>query len=274
MKDSYTENLLAALQQLPTSQLDAMLQTELEKELPDAQTVRLILKVLREREADFPVVHTPQIDAAWKRYQKKTRSAGTDFRTPLIKTAAIAILFTLFLFALPQKASADNFFDRIAAWTENVFSLFSPDRQDNAQREYVFRTDHPGLQELYNTVTAQGVTVPVVPMWLDTAYVLGDCDVCTSPVTTKVQAVFFREQAETLFELNVYSGDIPREFQKADQQAEKCESNGIDHYIFENNGLWTIVWARDNLECTITIDCSKDDVYHIIDSIYTMEESY
>lgn len=272
MKDSYTENLSAVLQQLPTPQLDAMLQAELEKELPDAQTVRLIMKVLKEREADFPVVRTPQIDAAWKRYQKKTRSAGTDFRTPLIKTAAIAILFTLFLFALPQKASADNFFDRIAAWTENVFALFSPDRQDNAQREYVFRTDHPGLQELYNTVTAQGVTVPVVPMWLDTNYELDRCKVTATPVTTKILTIFHHEEVEAIFEVNIYSGDTPREFHKAELQAEKYERNGIDHYIFKNTGTWAIVWTRDNLECTITIDCSEDDVYHIIDSIYTMEE--
>ena len=144
-----------------------MLRSELEKELPDEHAVRLILKVLRDRESDYPVVLNEQIDNAWKEYEKKTQPAASSFKKSLVKAAAILVLCGMFLFVLPQEATAVSFFDRIAAWTESIFQLFSRSDLDNAQKEYIFQTEHPGLQELYNAVTELGVTTPVVHMWLD-----------------------------------------------------------------------------------------------------------
>ena len=40
----------------------------------------------------------------------------------------------------------------------------------NEQPEYVFETDHPGLQQIYDAVVEMGVTEPVVPMWVPEGY--------------------------------------------------------------------------------------------------------
>lgn len=272
MKEQYNVSLQESLEQLPTSQLDAMLQAELEKRIPDEHAVRLMLKVLREREADFPVVSNPQIDDAWKRFQENTARKSNGDQRSLIKAAVLLILCSLMLFALPQDAQAENFFDRIASWTENVFALFSTWSQDGIPKEYEFHTNHPGLQELYGTVVELEVSAPVVPMWLDDGYVLVYWNKMITPTCTKVIANFLNGEMEAVFELNIYTDNIPREFYKNKENVKTYESNDIVHYYFRNNELWTVVWTRDNLECFIFIECQEDVLYKIIDSIYTMEE--
>ena len=245
-----------------------MLKAELEKELPDDDTVRTILKVLREREAGYPVQTNDQIRKAWKKYEKQTAQAGRDFKTPLLKVASILILCSLLLLALPHEAAADSFFQRITAWTDSVFQLFS---HKEPVREYVFQTDNSGLQELYDTITELGVTVPAVPMWLDEPYELEYCNKYVTPTNAKVIARFLYNSKEAILEFNIYSDNIPREYHKSNSEAAEYESNGIIHYIFQNNGLWSAVWTRDNIECSIFIECQEDRLYQIIDSIYTLE---
>lgn len=260
------------LERLPTPELDGMLRQELEKEQPDKDTVRQILEVLHLREADFPVQDSPEIRAAWREYERKTGPKGFAFGGALPKVAAVVILCGLMLFAMPRQARAENFFERIAAWSENVFELLDRWNRGGEPKEYVFRTDHPGLQELYDTVAGLGVTSLVVPMWLDGRYELAYYKTSSSPTTTKVLAIFSDGEKEIVFELNIYSDSIPREFHKNEADAMQFERDGVVHYIFENNGLWTAVWTRENLECFITADCPQDDLYRMIDSIYTMEE--
>lgn len=268
MTQRNNESLRETLEQLPTPQLDTMLKAELEKELPDNDTVRLILKVLRVREADYPVQTNDQIRKAWKKYEKQTAQAGRDFKTPLLKVASILILCSLLLLALPHEASADSFFQRIAAWTDNFFQLFC---REEPGKEYVFQTDNPGLQELHDTVTGLGVTVPAVPMWLDKPYELEYCKKIITPTTAKVTARFLYGEKEAIIEFNIYSDNIAREYHKSNPEAQEYESNGVIHYIFQNNRLLTAVWARANIECSIVIECQEDALYKILDSIYTME---
>lgn len=272
MKEFNNTSLRETLEQLPTLELDAMLRAELEKEPPDEHAVRLILKVLREREADYPVETNEQIDKAWREYEKKTAPDHPNFRTPLLKAAAILLICGLLLFTLPQEASAGSFFDRITAWTESIFELFSPSDSGKVQKEYVFRTEHPGLQELYDTVTELGVTVPVVPMWLDEGYELADCKVINTPVATRVTATFLHRNDAAMLEINVFSQNAPAEYHKNEPDAKKYESNSVIHNVFRNEELWTVVWTKENIECFLTIDCQEDVLYQILDSIYTMEE--
>ena len=261
-----------ALAQLPTPELDEMLHAEVEKELPDAQLVRRILQILWEREADFPVEMNEKIEKAWDRYQKKTDPRRKFLSSPAIKAAAVVLIAGLLALTLPQSAVAERFFERLSAWTESIFDLFSTGEQSARSLEYEYRTDHPGLQALHDAVAELGVTVPVVPMWLEEAYVLDFCRTTVSPTTAKILSSFSNGDKEAVFEINIYYDNIPREFYKEKLDAIPYESNSTVHYMFLNENLWTVVWTRDNLECSIVIECQEDVLYRILDSIYTMEE--
>ncbi len=259
---------VSALQQLSTPQLDAMLHAELNKQQPDDHAVRLILRVLRAREADFPVETNAKTRKAWETYTKKT--AAHSFPRPSVsKIAAVVALCMMMLFLLPREAKAGSVFDRLVSWTESFFQLFE---RSEPPQEYVFRTAHPGLQKLYDTVAAQGVTIPVVPMWLDEAYVLESCKVTETPATSKIIANFSNGERELIFELQIYTDAVPREFHKNNPDAVPYEHNGVIHHVFQNNSLWSVVWENDNITCFVTIDCPESDVYRMIDSIYITEE--
>ena len=72
MKVHNVTGLRESLEQLQTEELQEILQAELEREAPDPDSVRLLLRVLEEREIDS--TSAEQRDAAWQKYQKKVES--------------------------------------------------------------------------------------------------------------------------------------------------------------------------------------------------------
>lgn len=272
MKEFNMTDLRKELEQLPTQQLDAMLREELNKELPDEYAVRLILKVLREREADYPVDSNEQISKALEKYQEKSTPKKLRLGPTLLRVATVLVVIGALVVMQPKEAYAKNFFDRIAAWTDSIFELFSLSDSNRPKTEYEFHTDHPGLQEVYDTVTELGVTVPVVPMWLDKNYELIECEVTGTPVETFLFATFSNGEKEVVYEIDIYAKNVQREYHKNEPDAEEYENDGITHNIIQNNDLWVAVWAIDNIECSIFIDCQEDTLYEILDSIYTTEE--
>ena len=272
MKEFNMTSLHESLEQLSTPQLDAMLRAELEKEPPDEHAVRLILKVLREREKDYPVESNEQIDNALKTFQEDTESVKPRGGNTFLRVASVVIVMGILLFTRPQEASARSFFDRVAAWTDSIFELFSPSDSDRQKVEYVFKTDHPGLQEVYDTVTELGVTVPVVPMWLPDKYELVDCEIINSPFATCLTACFYDGERELVYEVNVFSQNVTSEFHKDTSAAQKYERNGVTHNVLKNEVLWVAVWSKGNIECSIIVDCQEDALYRILNSIYTPEE--
>lgn len=272
MKENKSPTLLESLAQLATPQLDAMLRAELEKELPDEDAVRLILKVLREREKDYPVESNEQMDKAWAEYTRKTKLPKPKSGSAVLKAASVILVIGLLLFVLPQQANAKNFFERITAWTDSIFALFSPEKPGSQGREYVFKTDHPGLQELYDTVTELGVTAPVVPMWLDESYELRDCEVLRTSAAVKVTAVFYDGNKEAVMEVTIYSQSVVTELPKSVEDAVKYEVNGVTHNIMKNEGLWAVVWTIDNIECALALEGQEATIDKILNSIYSLEE--
>lgn len=272
MKEVNRITLRESMAQLPTGQLDAMLRAELEKDVPDENAVRLILGVLREREKNIPVESTAQLEKTWMEYERKTAVPKTRAGNGILKAASVLIVIGMLLFALPQEANAKSFFNRIAEWTDSIFALFSPDEPRTQSREYVFRTDHPGLQELYDTVTELGVNVPVVPMWLDESYELKECKVLRTSAAVQVSALFYDGSKETVMEIIIYSRNTVTELPKNEKNAAKYEVNGVTHNILENEGIWAAVWTIDNIECALSLEGQEETLEKVLNSIYSLEE--
>lgn len=267
------------LETLPTEQLDAMLDKELHSEVMDDHAVRMILSILREREKDFPVVITPEIETAWRKYQKDTAKLNGSpaqrgkLRVWFLQTvSAAAVILAVLLAIVPQRAQAESIWERLVNWSDSIFEFIHPGAEQAAPEKYVFRTDNPGLQQVYDAVVELGITEPVVPMWLPEGYELLEYEAKSVPSKKYVYARFSDGSSKIIFKVNAYNIDVPNPYQKDETQVTSLEKNGMTYNIMQNKQMWVVIGTKDNLECSFEIDCQEDTLYRILESIYTMED--
>lgn len=263
------------LEQLSTEDLDRMLHAELHKEDADPEEVRSILAVLKTREEEAPIEPDAAAQQAWDKYRVRTKVRSTGFFKRggwLLRVAVAGIVLSVLLVGVSTQAEADVFWNRIARWTDSViefFTLGSGGQQD----EYVFQTEHPGLQQVYDTVTGLAVTQPVVPMWLPEGYETFSCQVINSKNKTTVAAFFQSKENVITVNVAIYAPNVSNQYQKDETDVKIVDLGDISHYIVKNNGAWVVVWAKDNIECSLLVDCREDELYKILRSIYDKEES-
>ena len=262
------------LKELPTHELDALLQKELHKETVDDELVRLILNVLEERERDYPVEVDAEIEAAAERFAQSldNHKVGTTKKRThwIIKVASILLVVGVLLFTIPQAANAETFWEMLVRWTDSVFEFFTPGDSDDKQPEYAFKTDNPGLQDLYDTVVNLGITDPVVPMWVPEGYAIKELSVFEEPSEVTIVLIMKYGERELQLSVCMQKTSSPLNHMKDSQNVEIFEKNGIEHYIFSNNDQLNATWSIRNVECTVVIDC-QEDIYRILNSIYTTE---
>ena len=178
----------AELEKLPTWQLEQMLQDE----NTDPETIRHILAVLQEREKDIPITFTDSEKLALERYKQREKAAARESAKKygwLLRVACVVAVLSVLTVGMVRNVEADTFWERLVRWSDSVIEFFSPEYADGGQQKYEFRTAHPGLQQVYDTVTGLGVTEPVVPMWLPEGYELTLCESLKSDNKMTVFAV-------------------------------------------------------------------------------------
>ena len=276
MKIENKAALRETLERMETGQLDAMLLEELRKEAPDARLIRQITAVLKERDGDSVPEIDDHIRQAWEQYRRKVTPLGRKRKfvsSTLVKAASVILVLLMLTVLLPQKAEATNFFRRFIAWTEDVFSFINPSEDDSHREEYVFRTNNPGLQQVHDTVTGLGITAPVVPMWLPEGYALVKCEVAENPTKKYLTANFSNGNSVAVYQLYLYADNITSNYYKDGEVLSETEKHGITHTILRNDDLLVAAWAKDNIECSIFIDCPEETLIRILESIYTMEDN-
>ena len=259
--------------EMSTAQLDEKLRQELQKEEPEAEVVLGILGVLEEREADVPVVITREVSDAWEKYREQTAPPKKTARKRLwLAGVAAAAVICLMILAIPQRVGAESIFDVFFRWTESIFEFFSPG-EDKPSNAYTFETDHPGLQQLYEEVTALGVTKPIVPMWVPEGYILTEMKPIRMPGVNKVRAVLQKGDSTITLSYRVSADILPSQYEKEDPVVETYECAEVQHFIMENDENISVAWTVDGAECSISTDLEKEEVYKIIKSIYKGELS-
>lgn len=266
--------LRESLEQLETAELDAMLQAELEKNAPDPDSVRLIMSVLEGREAAAPVPITDSEEAAWQQYQKRMaglRKKPAPVRRWMAGAASVVLVVGMLFAVMPQQAEAETFWEMLQRWTATMLSYIDRD-ETLAEVDYVFETDNPGLQQVYDAVVELGVTDPVVPMWLPEGYELIKLESKNTPMLQGLWACFSMGENQLIYKLDVFAGEPAHEFYRDDTHFESYEKNGTLYNITRNIDNWVVVYTKDNIEITITVDCQEDTLRRILGSIYVMED--
>lgn len=257
--------------QMSTSQLDDILQAELQKECPDENTVLPILRILEAREYGEPAVLTESARAAWAKFEKTTaerKQRGTALKWITSTAATIAIICAVLL-AIPLDAEAGTLFERLVYLTDRVLQFFDPDGDPgDLQREYIFETDNPGLQQLHDKMVELGVTEPVVPMWLPEGYDVEGIESVPMPGYTKVYAKFLNGAKTIVVQYILSSTEGVVQYEVKNKQVSVYELFGTYHTIIENEKDLSAVWEKAGVECLIVADLGGDEMHTILKSIY------
>lgn len=261
--------------QIPTEELDQILQAELEKDHPSQEVVLPILQELEEREKDCPTEQTPEnLVLLEKLKEHNTSSKQSKNRRPwLAGIAALAAVVCIVVMAIPRTVGAESILDVLFRWTGSIFEFVDPyDEESKPQIVEGFVTDNPGLQQLYDKVSELGVTDPVVPTWLPEGFISSEMRVAPMPGGTKVHIQFDNGDTGILITYRIAT-EITASLEKKELGIEIFEFSEVSHFILDNEGALSVTWAVDGVECVINTKIPKQDIYTIIKSIYRSELS-
>lgn len=262
---------------LTSQHLDELLRTELEKDDKDSEKILQILRILEEREAIDPA-NNVEVASLWKAYQENLQkdalllnTARKDRKTRrwIGRVAAVAAIVCILIAAAPKAMGAENIFEVLGRWTKTIFEFFDPSNATEPPEEYVFKTDHPGLQQIYDAVAEQGVTIPVVPTWVPEGFVLDEVKFMPIRGGKKVCAALSSDEGYITIAIEIYNEKRTNQYTKDDAGVEQYELAGVKHYLMPNEGSWQVVWVVDNIESVIRTNCEEEIVYSILTSIYT-----
>lgn len=277
MQDNEVRSLQEMLGTLPTSQLDKMLQLELQEEPPDPDSVRVILHILEQRDREHKTEPTPQQLAAWERYQQRIaqsnlRPKPARRRLWLRWSMAAACLAVVFFLLIPVRVEAEGLLGALGRWKSDFLEFLVPGEMlKKTAMEY--KTDHPGLQQLHDEAVAFGVENPAIPQWFPVEYEATMSNVVETPTVNRLLKGFSDGEKEAVFEIKQYSKETYRQFFKDDTYSKTYERKGMTIDIVRNNDRWAVVWYKDNTEYSFTMDCQEDTLQEILKSICVMEGS-
>lgn len=251
MKDK-NKALYPELEALSSQELKILLETELDKDKPNRERTLGILNILETRDRKkLPKTKKPKSRYGWLR-----------------RTAVAAAILLVFTFVVPPVFGAENIVELVGRWSQDLFALIRSDNPDDLQREYVFQTDHPGLQQLHDTVSEQGITASVVPMWIPGDCVLEDIKVRKISNGMNLYAQFTCDGEYILFTYELSANEFYNKYPKDDKDVKIYEFAETDHYIVINEESLAAVWSNGGMECSIITTYNKNILYKIIDSIY------
>lgn len=267
-----------ALTCLPREELRRILAEELHKpaaEIDDA-LVRTLMAELRSRGPDPAYVDDAAVDQVCAEFKENSQKVQHHrkcwYQSWMLKVAAIVLVLGILFFALPGAAQANDISEVLSWWSDGVFQLFAPGSQPNTHT-YVYETDHPGLQQIYDTVTELGITDPIVPKWVPEGFALTELNSYPMDGYVMVFTSLAKEDMRILTTIIKYE-DLSKtlQYEKNSENAKVLDLGGTEHYLLSNTNNCTVVWVTNGIECSLSADCPEEDVYKILKSIYTSED--
>lgn len=268
------------LEALSSQRLDDLLQAEMKKDSKNTKAILQILSILEKREAGDPA-NDVDVSDAWAEFEEGCANARDEVKlldisarkgrkprrwvSTVVAASVVAVVLVLFT---PRAEGAENLFTRIGRWTQSVFEFFDSFGDADPGEEYVFKTDDPNLQQIYDAVAEQGVTKPVVPTWIPEGYEMTELKVTKTLMSKKVYAGLITDDSFITISIEIYDEERSNKYAKDELDAAEWEMAGVTHYVMPNENNWLAAWTVDNVECLVLMDCPEGVLYKMLRSIY------
>ncbi len=272
MSTEMLEEILRADSQIPNSK-DS-----------DTDVILYIMEVIVKREKEHPTGKFTDIHIAWESFSKNylpyldedkslyddkkdiiEKINQTQFFKPssqkrrkLMRVACITAIVIVSLFVGNVTANALGFdlWRSVAKWTEDIFG-FS-----------VINNKQSLPDDLQETLDRYNINTEITPIWLPEGYLFESVDVVESPLRTIINSIYSNNNDEILVTIISLSDPSASIYEKDDNDVIKYSIDGVDHYIMTNLKRTTVVWMKNNYECSIIGNFSVEEAEKIIDSIY------
>lgn len=279
MEENNTIHTSESLSRLSREELRQQLAAQLQKNASEINVtlVALLRKELKSRDPDPAFSDDTAVEVACEKFRRNTETAQKTkkhrYRNRWIAAASVVLVMGLLFFTLPATAQARDIQGVLTWWTEGMFQFFDPGNQPNAHAQ-ASKNDHSGLQLINDTLTELGITDPVVPSWVPEGFAL--IELKTNKVNGDDSVVACLVNGDR----SVFISIVRHDTDATAFQHEKNENGIIDiwdlsgneHYIISNMEQFIVTWVTNGIECTITSDCTEEEVYSIVKSIYTSED--
>lgn len=265
------------------SQYEAMETEELEEilrldaEAPegaqsDTELVLYILEVLASRRNNATITgNTAQ--KAWESFQQnympEEPRKSAEKRKPamwLRKLVAAAAVVALLIF-IPISGSAltlEEAWEIVARWAKETFFFVDSDNTEVSEPMPGDKREFTSLQEM---LQENNRDLSLVPTWIPEGFVFDKIEKSSSPMREIYMARYLRGKDTILIQVASYLSEDVRNHEIQNGPVEIYIHNGIDYYIFENEGQLRAFWVVDFYGCDISGDVSIDELKLMIDSI-------
>ena len=265
---------------MTTAQLQEILRKHAHGELeatPDTEELFYIMGVLRDRAKSDPDKKVKSTEEAYKifvKYYAPEMAEGKPIpftkRYPVARWAKrvavlAAICATLMVAAVSAEAFVPGWWGRVSAWTKGIFSfedvsIGTEGKEPSEQLNLELRT----LQEALDIYS---ITQPLVPSWLPDGYVALDVKTVRTPREISISASYANGDRELVIKIRQTVGAAAQKIEKMEGLIDVYSVNGIEYFLFDNNGVTQAAWVVDEFECLITGNVTMDEMKAIIDSI-------
>ena len=265
---------------MTTAQLQEILRKHAHGELettPDTEELFYIMGVLRDRAKSDPDKKVKSTEEAYKTFVKYYAPEMADeksvpFTKRLLvarwaKRAAVvaAICATLTVAAVSADAFVPGWWDRVSAWTKEIFSF--ENTLDGTEGKEPEKQPNLALLSLQEALDMYNITQPLAPSWLPDGYENVDLKSQRTPREVTISAVYENEERQLVIKIRQTVGAKAQKIEKTDGLIEVYSVNGIEYFLFDNNGVMQAAWVIDEFECLIVGDLTMDEMKAIIDSI-------
>ena len=275
-RESYTR-----YDEMSTDQLREILRKhahgELEKE-PDTEELFYIMEVLANRESENPEKQIKSTEEAYETFVKHYApemaeekpipfsKRGTVAARWMNRVAVVAIVFVaLTTAAVSAKAFAPDFWEKVAIWTKEFFRF--EDMTDGTEGREPDKEVNVVLDSLRDALNRYAEAQKLVPSWIPEGYMCIDVRVTETPKSVSISAVYEKEGNQLVIQIRRTANTVPVQIEKSEDLIEIYTKDGVDYYIFSNNGTLQTAWVVGEFECVIGGKITLEEMKRIIDSI-------
>lgn len=174
-----------------------------------------------------------------------------------------AVVIVLFIgTGIVGYAMGFDFWGAVSEWTEDRFGFLAGESlYERTDVEYPY-------YELQEALDKIGVTADVVPKYMPTGYSVTEVISSESTKGFCVICTMANNDQEIMLSYLLLTKEPTRVFAKDDGSPEIYAKNGIEHYIFTNEGSYRATWLNQNVQCEIIKVVEKSELLKMIDSIY------